>query len=58
MLIFRWLVMLLLLMAALSFAFYLGTGKVHYRRWSFLTLKWSVIAGLTFFAVLFLGRML
>lgn len=58
MLIFRWLVVLLLMMAALSFAFYLATGKAHYKRWSFLTLKWSVIAGLTFFAVLFLGRVL
>ena len=58
MLIFRWLLMLLLFMAVLSFAFYIGTGRVHYKRWSFITLKWSVIAGLTFFAVLLLGRML
>ncbi len=58
MLVFRGLLILLLLMAVLSFALYLGTGRAHYKRLSFITLKWSVIAGLTFFAVLLLGRML
>lgn len=57
MLIFRWLILLLLFFAALGFAFYLGTGRTAYKRWSFLTLKWSVIAGLAFFAVMLLGRM-
>jgi hypothetical protein len=39
-----------------SFAFYLGTGRPHYKRWGFIILKWTVIAGVTFFAVLFFGR--
>ncbi len=58
MLIFRWLVLFLLLGAALSLAFYLGTGRARYKRWTLLILKWSVIAGVTFFAVLMLGRIL
>ncbi|MBF6631161.1 MAG: hypothetical protein ITG01_08435 [Comamonas sp.] len=56
MLIFRWLLFLLLIASALSFAFYLGTGQMHYRRWGFTILKWAIIAGLTFFAVLGLSR--
>lgn len=58
MLIFRWLVLFLLLGAALSLVFYLGTGRARYKRWTLLILKWSVIAGITFFAVLMLGRIL
>ena len=57
MLLFRWIFMLLVLMAALSFCFYLGTGQRRYRRWSLLLIKWTVVAGLAFFAVLFVGRM-
>ena len=57
MLMFRWIFMLLVLMAALSFCFYLGTGKRHYRQWSLLLVKWTVVAGLAFFAVLCVGRM-
>lgn len=56
MLIFRWLVGLLVLMAALGFVFYLGTGQVRYRNWAVLLLKWTIIAALAFFAVLFVGR--
>lgn len=48
MLIFRWLATLLILASALSFAFYLGTGKAHYKRLGFLLFKWTVIAGLAF----------
>ncbi|GAB2462211.1 MAG: hypothetical protein ACN6O3_02295 [Comamonas sp.] len=57
MLIFRWLVALLILMAALSFVFYLGTGQVRYRTWALLLAKWTIIAALAFFAVLFVGRL-
>lgn len=56
MLIFRWLVFLLLLASAVSFVFYLGTGKLHYRRWGLVVLKWTVIAALAFFAVMLFGR--
>mgnify|MGYP001079309967 FL=1 len=57
MLIFRWLAMLLLLTAAVSFAFYAGTGQIRYRRFGLLILKWTVVAALFFFAVLFIGRL-
>lgn len=58
MLLFRWLLTLLLLMAAVSFALYIGTGQSRYRRWGLVVLKWSVIAGLAFFVGLFAGRLL
>ncbi len=56
MLIFRAAVMLLLVAAAVCFAFYAGTGQVRYKRYAFLILKWMLIAALMFFAVLFLER--
>lgn len=56
MLIFRWLATLLLLSSALSFIFYLGTGRPHYKKLGLLILKWTVVAALAFFAVLFVGR--
>lgn len=56
MLLFRWLILLLLLGAAVSFAFYAGTGQARYRRWGLLTLKWTLIAAGGFFAVLILER--
>ncbi|MBI3531367.1 MAG: hypothetical protein HY068_02605 [Burkholderiales bacterium] len=56
MLLFRWLILLLLIGAAVSFAFYVGTGQPRYRRWGLLTLKWTLIAAGGFFAVLILER--
>ncbi len=56
MLIFRWIFMLLVLMAAISGILYLGTGQKRYRQWALMLVKWTVIAGLAFFAVLFVGR--
>jgi hypothetical protein len=56
MLLFRWLILLLLLGAVVSFAFYAGTGQAKYRRWGLLTLKWTLIAAGGFFAVLILER--
>ena len=56
MLIFRWLLFLLLIASALCMVFYLGTGKTRYRQWCLVILKWAVIAGLAFFAVLGLAR--
>jgi hypothetical protein len=56
MLIFRFVIIGLLVGSALSFALYIGT---HDRRWmnrGLLILKWTVIAGLAFFAVLLLER--
>ncbi|MBS0294321.1 MAG: hypothetical protein JSS01_17575 [Proteobacteria bacterium] len=57
MLIFRWIVMMLLLAAALCFGFYAGTGQAHYRRWGWVILKWTLIAAGMFFAVLILERL-
>ena len=57
MLIFRWLAMLLLLAAAVSFAFYAGTGQARYKRLGLIILKWTVIAAIFFFAVILIGRL-
>ncbi|HOZ63166.1 MAG TPA: hypothetical protein PK497_02085 [Burkholderiaceae bacterium] len=56
MLLFRWLILLLLLGAVVSFAFYAGTGQTKYRRYGLITLKWTLIAAFGFFAVLILER--
>ena len=57
MLLFRWIVTLLLLMAGVSFVFYIGTGQVRYRRFGLMVLKWTVIAAVFFFAVILIGRL-
>ena len=57
MLLFRWLVLFLLLASAISFAFFIGTGQARYRQWGLVILKWTVLAGLAFFAVLILERL-
>ena len=56
MLIFRWLAMLLLLAAAVSFALYAGTGQARYKRFGLVILKWTVLAAVVFFAVVFMER--
>lgn len=56
MLLFRWLILLLLIGAAVCFAFYAGTGQQRFRRWGLVTLKWTLIAAGGFFAVLILER--
>lgn len=57
MLVFRWVIMLLLLAAGVSFAFYAGTGQQKYRRIGLIVLKWTVIAALGFFLVLAVERL-
>jgi len=56
MLIFRWLILLLLLGAVVSFIFYAGTGQARYKRYGLIILRWTLIAGLGFFVVLILER--
>jgi len=56
MLIFRWILLLLMVAGLLSFAMYVGTGQVRYRHLGVRIIKWVVIAGLGFFAVLILER--
>ena len=56
MLLFRWLLLLLLLAAVVSFVFYAGTGQVRFRRYGLIVLKWTLLAAFGFFAVLILER--
>ncbi|SFM15229.1 hypothetical protein [Variovorax sp. OV329] len=56
MLVFRWAILLLLLVAGVSFAFYAGTGQMKYRRFGWIVLKWTLLAALGFFAVLIAER--
>lgn len=56
MLIFRWLTLLCALGIIASFALYVGTGQQQFKRLGLLMLKWGVLAGLGFFAVLILER--
>jgi hypothetical protein len=57
MLLFRSAMLLLLLGAAVCFAFYAGTGQVRFKRYGLVTLKWTLIAAFAFFAVLILERL-
>ena len=56
MLLIRWAVLLLLLGAIVSFMFYAGTGQERFKRYGIVILKWTLIAGFGFFAVLILER--
>ena len=56
MLLFRWAVLLLLLLSGASFVFYVGTGQVRYRRFGWIVLKWTLLAAFGFFAVLIAER--
>ena len=56
MLLFRWIVLLLLIAAGVSFAFYAGTGQQRYRRAGMVILKWTLLAAFGFFAVLIMER--
>jgi hypothetical protein len=57
MLVFRWAILLLLLAAGVSFAFYAGTGEVRFKRFGLVVLKWTLLAGFGFFLVLILERL-
>ena len=56
MLLFRWLVIVLLVAAGVSFALYAGTGQEKYKRFGLVVLKWTLIASLGFFVVVGLER--
>lgn len=56
MLLFRWLILLLLLGAAVSFMLYVGTGQARFKHFGLKVLKWTLIAAFGFFAVLILER--
>lgn len=57
MLLFRWLILMLLLGAVVSFAFYAATGQDRFKRYGLVILKWTLIAAFGFFAVLILERL-
>ena len=56
MLLFRWLILLLLLGAVVSFSFFIATGQARFKQYGLRILKWTLIAAFGFFAVLILER--
>ena len=56
--IVRGLIYFLLLTAGVCFALYAATGDQRYKRGGRITLKWTVLAGLGFFGVLIVERMM
>jgi hypothetical protein len=54
---FRALVFLLLVAGLLCFAMYVGTGQAKWRHLGIRIVKWTVVAGLGFFAVLLLEQL-
>ena len=57
MLLFRWLILLLLLAAVVSFMFYAGTGQDRFKQYGLVIVKWTLIAAFGFFAVLIFERL-
>lgn len=55
--VFRVAIFLLLLGAAMLFAMYAYTGQPRYKRQGLVTLKWTIVAALGFFAVLIIDRL-
>jgi hypothetical protein len=58
MVVVRTLVLLLLLASAVLFALYAGTGNARFKRLGLVIFKWTVLAALGFFAILFVQRLL
>ncbi len=56
MLFFRWVIGLLFVAALVCLALYIGTGQRRYQVYAVRIVKWTVVAGLGFFAVLILER--
>jgi hypothetical protein len=54
--VFRWLLLLALLGAIVCFALYAYTGDLRWRVLGTRIFKWTVVAGLVFFAVLIFER--
>jgi hypothetical protein len=57
MVIFRLVFGLLLLAGILCFAMYIATGHAVWRQRGLVIVKWTVLAGLGFFAVIILERL-
>lgn len=57
MIVFRLLFGGLLVAGLVCFAFYIATGDQRWRRYGLVIVKWTVVAGLGFFAVIALERL-
>ena len=57
MLLFRWLVILLMLVAGACFALFALTGQSRFKRYGLQILKWTLVSAFGFFAVLTLERL-
>ncbi|XAH24518.1 hypothetical protein AAFF27_04825 [Xylophilus sp. GW821-FHT01B05] len=57
MLLVRSIVFLLLAASAVCFALFAATGQQRYKRLGLVILKWTIAAGLAFFAVLAFQRL-
>jgi len=55
--VFRALLFLMLVAGVGCFAAYAVTADVKYRRWGLRVVKWAIVAGLVFFAVLIVLRL-
>ena len=56
MVVFRFMILLALLAAAVSFVLYALTSQLRFRRQGLNILKWTLVAAFGFFAVLILER--
>ena len=56
MVVFRFMILLALLAAAVSFVLYALTSHLRFRRQGLNILKWTLVAAFGFFAVLILER--
>ena len=56
MMVVRILIFMLLGASALSFVLFLITGQIKYRRWGFALFKWTMLAIVVFFGVLFVSQ--
>ena len=54
---FRAILIVLLVVAGVCFAFYAGTGQARYKKLGLAILKWTLIAAFGFFLVLFVERL-
>lgn len=57
MLFARWIVLLLLVSGLVCIGLYIATGQVRFRTLGIRVIRWTVVAGLGFFAVLILERL-
>ncbi len=56
--VFRALLLLMLLAGAACFAAYAVSGQVRFRGYGLRLVRWTVVTGLAFFAVLIVQRLL